>query len=317
MADGRDRCLYSRYFESKSKENRVFIIAIATVDYNSSPSARKLNANRKNLKRSNRPKSNDSLKTTKTEKDKSRVLASSPIVPGRGWSLFDHPAGFCDGTAQSECARGPKVGCLLYEHNDSHGVILGDGLGGWLVMRLDGVREGIVTDRIETWRPKGLNKMTEGWTEENNGMTDDETPYVFPDEDMNEVDIDESESESEIDGESHGRKLGGPPPPLPDNALFEIAIDGEIKASWNSAQFEEQRHSVAYNFDMFVLLDDESMAERFKDKDKDVGETVEVAIRLSGVNRDVTFGVSHIYWARYRRFDLHHKLVEYLDNLSP
>jgi len=48
--------------------------------------------------------------------------------------------------------------------------------------------------------------------------------------------------------------------------------------------------------DMFILLDDPSMKDRFKSENEE-GETVEVAIRISGAGRDATFALSHVYWA--------------------
>ena len=268
----------------KTPDGKVDVHAIAIASTNKTKTSQ-----RRSLKSE---KEDKGLKAKKT-KDKSlnknsRSKSAMAIVPGRGWSLYHHPAGFCDGSAQSECNRGPKNECLLYEHNDAHGGILGDGLSGWLVIRLEGMKEGIVLARIESWIGKEANSLTKDWKEVNNGMTYDETPYIFP----QKVD---TNTQNEDNGKGRTRRLKGPPDPLPDDLVFEIAIDGEIKAKWSRDEFEKQRHSVAYNLDMFVLMDDPKMSETLKDED--TGKTVEVAIRLSGVKREATFSLTHIYWA--------------------
>jgi len=228
-----------------------------------------------------------------TQKSFRRNLSS--IVPGQGWSLSSVRSGFCDGTAQSECSRDKDQRCLLYGHNDGHGVIMGDGFSGWLVMQLPGVKEGLIMVRMETWRNPGENQRTEGWTEENNGKTHETTSSQDMEENEN-VDIDDVEDEMIDDSSGKNRRLKGEPAPFPDGFCFEIAINGEIKASWDKDQLEEQRHNVAYNLDMFILLDDPSMKDRFKSENEE-GETVEVAIRISGAGRDATFALSHVYWA--------------------
>ena len=171
---------------------------------------------------------------------------------GQGWSLHDHPSGFCDGSAQSECARDTKENCLLYAHNDKHGVLMGDGFSGWLVMQLPGLKEGVIMARMETWRGPRANHRTEGWTEENNGNIYDVTSSQDSEEnesnDMNNLDDENIE-----EGSDENRRLKEAPV-LPDDIVFEIAIDGEIKAVWDKDRIEEERHSVAYNFDLFVFV---------------------------------------------------------------
>ena len=103
---------------------------------------------------------------------------------------MDHPAGFCDGTANSQCHREPAYKCLASGHNDGRGYIIGDALSGWLVFRLRNVTKGIPMARVQTW--SGPTPWTEGWTELNDGVS----------------------------GASN-RRLMKPPPPLPVDYHFE------------------------------------------------------------------------------------------------
>merc|ERR1712232_974592 len=130
----------------------------------------------------------------------------------------------------------------------------------------------------ETWLGREKNPLTKDWKEENDGLTDDISPYEFPNTALN---LNENEENT--------RKLKGEPEPLPEELIFEVAINGEIKSAWNRDELEEQRHNVAYNVDVFVLLDDPTMREKFNNKDDDVGETIEVAIRLKNIGREATF----------------------------
>jgi hypothetical protein len=71
------------------------------------------------------------------------------VVPGKGWAFLNRVSGFCDGSAQSTCGRGPENSCLLAGHNSHHSGIIGNGLSGWLVMNVKNVKEGIVLVRLD------------------------------------------------------------------------------------------------------------------------------------------------------------------------
>ena len=72
------------------------------------------------------------LRSVNKRQNNSRNLEEkSGIVPGEGWTVIGHPAGFCDGTSNAECHREPDTDCLMGGHNDSRGILLGDGLSGW------------------------------------------------------------------------------------------------------------------------------------------------------------------------------------------
>jgi len=296
--------------ETKIPDGTIDVHAIAIASVGESKLTRRLNGHKK-LSKDGRDRQilrGMNLESNLVGVNSIRRSLSS-IVPGQGWALMGHPSGFCDGSAQSECGRGRDSNCLMYGHNDGRGGIFGDSHSGWLVMRLNGVREGIILARIETWHhPEDLPK-TNGWTSENNGKTNDETTYIFPghQEEVNENETNERRLKSSPPpstndihfGFDTDRILKKASPVMNKDFQFEIAIDGEIKSTWKTEDFEDgkQKHEIAYNMAYFVLMDDPSMSERFNGDDDDVGETVELAIRLSGQGSEVVFALSHLYWA--------------------
>ncbi len=118
------------------------------------------------------------------------LFDDSTVVPGEGWTVLNHPSGFCDGTSNAECKRQEGDGCLMSGHNDSRSVVKGDGLSGWLVFDLKDMKEGLFMARAEAWHDHNSNPRTEGWTTENNV-------------------------------EQGRRGLKAPPPPLPDDFAVE------------------------------------------------------------------------------------------------
>jgi len=100
--------------------------------------------------------------------------SNSNIVPGEGWTVMGHPAGYCDGTLNSVCHREISSNCLLSGHNDGRGHLVGDGLSGWLVLDLKDVSEGIFMARMEDWHQFNYNVRTNSWETVNNATRDEE-----------------------------------------------------------------------------------------------------------------------------------------------
>lgn len=196
------------------------------------------------------------------------------IVPGQGWTMGEFKTGICDGTYHSECAR--TGNCLMWGANDGRGFLIGDGLSGWLVMELKDLKEGIVFVNMQDGYETNKNPRTNGWAEVNNGKTYEgpPTPVAPATNTTNSTDSGET------------RKLKGEPSrPVPDDFIFEFAINGKI-TSWNKAEFSERRNMTSRLAKIWVLLDDPSV----------VGD-VEVALRVKQPGRNAPLGISHVYWA--------------------
>jgi hypothetical protein len=194
--------------------------------------------------------------------------ANAVISPGRGWTLHNEPSGFCDGSAKSRCGRQNSSDCLLWGHNDQRGGINGDGLSGWLVMTLEGVKEGIIMMNIDFWH--GKVKRTEGWTEVNDGKR--KLLQNF----MEDADV------------SH-RALGDYIPPAA-NIVVEFVLNGK-STTWDNAELVKQTKVVQRVVQWIVLLNDEDMAKSGR------VENIELAFRLNGCGRDCVLTVNHVYWA--------------------
>lgn len=172
-----------------------------------------------------------------------------------GWSSIKQ---FADGSAQSEAGRSPEDDCLLYGANDVHMDVIGDSLSGWLIFTVPKVREGIILIRMEWWCElyKIRGKLTENWTEVNDGKTHDTTPYKRPDDNDRKLLV------SSLD-DVH-RALGKPTfeTTVPVDIEMDIAIDGKIVRTLNYEDFKQYsieyvknvRNSKAYQFIPFILL---------------------------------------------------------------
>jgi len=207
-----------------------------------------------------------SIANNSTHSSHSRHLdGESKIIPGEGWAVTVHPAGYCDGTRNSVCYREKTSHCQLSQHNDGRGVMKGDGLSGWLVLDLKDVTEGIFMARMEDYHQHKSNLRTEGWETVNNATKED--------------------------GDGRRRKLKAPPPPHPPTWVFEIAINGVIQ-SMNTTDFQSRCHYMSYNNAICLLWNDE---ERALKKEK---EDVEFAMRLVGEGgRIAVIALTHIYYA--------------------
>lgn len=165
---------------------------------------------------------------------------------------------FADGSAQSEAGRSPQNDCLLYGANDVHMAVIGDSLSGWLIFTVPKVREGIILIRMEWWCEayKISGKITEKWTEVNDGKTHDTTPYKRPDDNDRKLLV------SSLD-DVH-RALGKPTfeSTVPVDIEMDIAIDGKIVRTLNYEDFKQYmreyiknvRNSKSFQFIPFILL---------------------------------------------------------------
>ena len=190
------------------------------------------------------------------------------IIPGQGWMMAsNYHTGFCDGSYMSTCARDPGNNCLAIGHNDGRGCFNGDPMAGWIVFTLPDVQEGIIVVRIECWHANQGNAKTKGWTSINDGKTEDTTPYF----------TDDSNS-------TRSRSLADN---VPDDFLFDIAINGKIK-TLNKDEFMANAGELVKNFALWPILDDPSFG----------GGEVEIGFRLrSQKDPHTTIGVSHIFYA--------------------
>lgn len=211
-----------------------------------------------------------------------RRLASDEIITGLGFTVQnDAKNGYCDGSYNAECGR--TGDCLLSGHQDSRGCIEFDSYSGWLVMTVPGVKEGIITAKIETWHFKGGNPATKGWKSINNmgrrnlrGLDDEQhnVTTLYHDE----------------PGQDGERMLKPAVPAFCDNFKFEFAIDGKI-TSWDKDTFQEKSKNPQRVVEIQTVLDDPNFTKEPKD--------VEVAFRMTGCGDSTgkLFCLSHLYYA--------------------
>ena len=165
--------------------------------------------------------------------------------------------------------------CVLCDHV-SRGAVIGNEFSGWLVMNLKDVKEGIIVVKLHTWHYDSENTVTQGWTTVNNERRLRRVEY-------NDDVLNGDEDSERVLMRSYDT------PELPDDFVFEYAIDGQI-TSLSKSDFLEKKQQIQRVVETLTLLDDENFTSEKKD--------VEVAIRMArGCNRACTFGVSHIYWA--------------------
>merc|ERR1712194_90234 len=166
--------------------------------------------------------------------------ATNAIVPGRGWELhgWSPVRGFCDGSANSECSRKKDSTCMIVGENDKHLDVWGNSLSGWLVFTVPKVREGIIIVRMEWWCNAGkIPLITKAWTQVNNGMTTDKTPYNFTARrTMMDTHMDSNNEEAQ-----HHRDLGKPQKEttIPKDFEMDIAINGVITKTMKREEWIE------------------------------------------------------------------------------
>lgn len=199
-----------------------------------------------------------------------RAPITSDLVPGQGWYLLSKSApDNCDGTWDSFCGRSADSNCLLNGHNDFRGGLGFDSLSGWMILNLEKMKHGIILIRVEDYWGDGKNPRTNGWKCEN-GRTD--CPAAA------------SENNARV-----RRSLAGKNPNNCDNFTFEYAIDGKV-TSWDKAAWDANRKELQRVAHLWQLMDN-------PDYTGAAEKDVELAIRLTGCDRQTTFGLSHVYWA--------------------
>jgi len=207
-----------------------------------------------------------------------RKPITSNLEPGQGWDLMTKSAADnCDGSWDAFCGRSADSRCLLYAHNDNRGGLKFDSLSGWLIVNLEKVKHGIAFVRMENWIGPNQVATTAGWKCEN-GKTD--CPAAKADDGKRRQLREEQEQQRQLKGTN--------PNIFCADWRFEFAIDGKI-TSWDLDAFNNQVYSAQRVVQLSVLLNDPDYT---GGQEKDV----ELAIRMTGCARDVTFSLSHIYW---------------------
>lgn len=181
------------------------------------------------------------------------------ISPGRGVQISgDEPAGYCDGTFNSECSR--HGSCLLSGYQYSRGGLLFRNYTEWLVVTLPVIKEGLIMTRIESRHDPS-------------------------DKAAGEVD---GSSLFEHDDDNAGRRLLTYAPRLCDTFAFEFSINGNVTV-WNKNDWTALSKKAQRDVEVQTLLDDSSFTNEPKD--------VEVAFRFSGCGNVMTMSLTHIYFA--------------------
>lgn len=192
-----------------------------------------------------------------------RLQDASTLSNGKGWTLYNAPAGFCDGSAQSTCGRDKKSKCLMAGHNDYQAGILGDALSGWLMLTVRNVKEGIILARFDIDVPAEADIVTEGWTAINNSSQ----------------------------SEGNSRRLN-----LPDDFNLDYSINGEF-TSLSKTEFISKGVEIADGMILHPLFIDSDMGDIKRDK-ADKGETVKIGVRIrSKEGRAVTVALTHLFYA--------------------
>ncbi|KAL3942006.1 MAG: hypothetical protein SGBAC_003718 [Bacillariaceae sp.] len=222
----------------------------------------------------------------KLKENEGRLAEDSEIIPGRGWEVhgWDPVNQFCDGSAQSECARTPGNDCLLYGANDKHMDVAGSSRSGWLVFTVPKVQEGIILVRMEWWCfMNGGAHMANSWTEVNDGKTKDTAPYNATRR-LHTM-------EAQVTQESRRLK-----PTFEQTVPADLEMDFAINGTINTMKYDEWKDYTVEkvkNVAVWPLLNDLEMAEKQWD-----GAPVEVAIRFRSEEKpNLPFCISHVYYA--------------------
>ena len=207
------------------------------------------------------------------------------IQPGLGHMINGEPAGYCDGSWNTECKRPASSRCLLSGHNDARGGILINSHSGWLVMTLANLKEGVIVTKIETWHGPDENKLTAGWTSINN--RNDARRGLRKEQEGPEVVVVNGLPPPE---EEEDRKLKYVPPDYCAEFKFEFAIDGKI-TTWDREEFQKKSLALQRVVEVQVLLNNTAFTSEPKD--------VEFAVRMTGCGTSTrkTFSLTHVYWA--------------------
>jgi hypothetical protein len=164
---------------------------------------------------------------------------------------------------------------MLYGHNDHRGGLIFDALSGWLILKLEQVKHGLITLKIEDWH-WDKNPSTENWFCENNDC---------PTRSLRGI---EDAAARERDFPDRRRRTKAKVPDYCNAFEFEFAIDGEV-TTWDLEEWKSREQTGARVAQFWTLLDDPD----FTDEPRDV----ELAIRMKGCERIKTFKLTHIYWS--------------------
>ena len=210
----------------------------------------------------------DSLLPADSQPQTGASSVNPEIAPGKGWVLSSSVGtDMCDGEYDSWCGRAASGTCLLYAHNDNRGGLVFDGLSGWGIFELPNLKEGLIAIKTHDWFPAGSDAATAGWTTIDNEVS----------------------SEGRALDENENRELKKKPKPYCDDFKFEFAIDGKITV-WNKDEWLEHAVNTQRVVQLATLLDDPNYT-------GGAAKTVELAIRITGCQRDKTFSLTHVYWA--------------------
>jgi hypothetical protein len=174
----------------------------------------------------------------------------------------------------------------LYVQSPSRGAVIGNEYSGWLVLTLEDLKEGLIVLKLHTWHIESESKKTQGWTSVN-----DESTGRRLREGQRSFHEDVTGEDAPFETSDHDERMlmrSYDTPELPEGFMFEYAIDGQITIL-NKEQFLEQKQQVQRVVETLTILDDPGFTSTAKN--------VEVAIRLRGGGRSITFGLSHVYWA--------------------
>ena len=207
------------------------------------------------------------------------------ITPGKGWEVWGEPPGLCDGTYNATCNRWTKDECVLYGHHDARGAVIGNEYSGWLVMTLKELKEGIIILKLHTWHTENESTITQGWNSVDNVKRRrrlGESSMHFNTSTSESFQYESDKIENRMLMRSYDT------PKLPDEFVFEYAIDGVV-TTLTGKEFLEKKKQIQRVVETITILDDPNFTTEEKD--------VEIAIRLRGSGKSIVFGVSHVYWA--------------------
>lgn len=212
-----------------------------------------------------------SLPSAKPDFPPNRTPMNAEMMPGKGWVLSSGSER-CNGEYDSWCKRSPGANCLLYAHNDGRGGMSFDGLSGWGIFEIPDLREGLIIIKFHDWIDiSGPLPLTAGWKTENG-----------------EVDANGRRLVQDGLDESH-RELKPKVKPYCQDFRFEFALDGKV-TSWDLPTWNQKKKSNERVVQTATLLDEPGFT-------AGQSKSVELAIRITGCQRQKGLQITHIYWS--------------------
>lgn len=235
------------------------------------------------------------LTASETSPNNKPATSLQGAEPGKGWGLVTKASADdeCHGSYDSFCGRSAGNNCLLYGHNDFRGGLRFDSLSGWGIFNLKGVQHGVITFKIETWHSSGENRATSGWTNVNGerSLLRRELQEGIHGQDNHRRSLSKMSSTCAIVEDRNRRELKGKSPILCDDFRFEYSINGGEIKSLDPFEVCAKLKYVQRVVQQITLLNDPNFVQPGEAQD------VEVAVRMVGCGRDVTYQLTHIYWA--------------------